>query len=301
MSFTVALYYPWIDINDESWLKSAALYWETIRTIVPESIHEPYSTRTALEFQDAGVLVPLRVHSRMNEIEGLAEDILNYLSSPEAAEMLVADRLPSCHRVHVDKLPETLHRLARINPDKLPYEVQRILERAQGALGYRRDGWYNVDERFASFYMTLLATRLSERIGAGLLTDFPASNRLSVSAKLDAQQRDLFGQMRRRREFDAYPPRRTIPSTLAQGMLVNLIMKKIGIDPETPPGKILKFREDHAVELGRLREKIGSLTESISSDSPIEHLQQRAHDVYQNSVLPALHSLERGLTASAIR
>jgi hypothetical protein len=41
MPFTLALYYPWIDIRDESWLKSAALYWETIRTIVPESVDRP--------------------------------------------------------------------------------------------------------------------------------------------------------------------------------------------------------------------------------------------------------------------
>ena len=31
-----ALYYPFIDIQNEKWLKTALLYWDEIRTIVPE-------------------------------------------------------------------------------------------------------------------------------------------------------------------------------------------------------------------------------------------------------------------------
>jgi hypothetical protein len=38
MAFTKSLYYPWIEIKDEAWLKNAFLYWDTIQTIVPESV-----------------------------------------------------------------------------------------------------------------------------------------------------------------------------------------------------------------------------------------------------------------------
>ncbi len=41
---TQALFYPWIDIRDEAWLKTSLLYWDSVRTIVPESIDAPYST-----------------------------------------------------------------------------------------------------------------------------------------------------------------------------------------------------------------------------------------------------------------
>ena len=41
MAFTKALYYPWIDIKDESWLKTTILYWNHIQTIVPESFDNP--------------------------------------------------------------------------------------------------------------------------------------------------------------------------------------------------------------------------------------------------------------------
>jgi len=36
--FSKALYYPTIDISDEGWLKTAYLFWDGVRTIVPESI-----------------------------------------------------------------------------------------------------------------------------------------------------------------------------------------------------------------------------------------------------------------------
>lgn len=36
--FNIALYYPTIDIQDEGWLKTALLFWDGIRTIVPESL-----------------------------------------------------------------------------------------------------------------------------------------------------------------------------------------------------------------------------------------------------------------------
>ena len=40
--FERALYYPTIDIQNEAWLKSAALFWDRIETIVSESEERPY-------------------------------------------------------------------------------------------------------------------------------------------------------------------------------------------------------------------------------------------------------------------
>ena len=68
MAFTKSLYYPWIDIQDDKWLKSAALYWEEIQTIVPETIDNPYSTNTAKYLEENEILTPLRVHSDMDDI-----------------------------------------------------------------------------------------------------------------------------------------------------------------------------------------------------------------------------------------
>ena len=54
---------PWIDVRDEAWLKTVLLYWDSVHTIVPESIDASYSTVTGRALQDAQFLVPHRVHS----------------------------------------------------------------------------------------------------------------------------------------------------------------------------------------------------------------------------------------------
>lgn len=181
-----ALYYPWIDVRDETWLKTALLYWDSVRTIVPESIDAPYSTDTGRALQDAEFLVPLRVRSGMAEIEDLAGDVLTYLGSAEGAELLIAGHGGRRRDIHVEKFPDELGRLADIHPEKLPYQIRHLLH----DLAANRDrggDWLRVDEKFANFYMTLLASRLADRVGARLLTSLAAADRLAVSARFDAQ------------------------------------------------------------------------------------------------------------------
>lgn len=302
MAFTLALYYPFIDIENEGWLKSAMLYWDKIHTIVPESIDEPYETRTTLEFYDAGLLIPLRVDSGMAEVEALTDEVIKYLDSPEAAELFLAQKLKEDSMLHVQKVSpylRTLHRLSSIHPEKLPYEVRHIIK-DRGVLKGQRGDWYKVDTKFADFYMTLLAKRLSERVGAGLLTDIPASNKLAIAAKLDASLSDWTKITRVGREYDAYGPRRMAPTMLAQGMLVDLIVEKLQIAPDTPTAKIIKFKEDHADELGRFRQQIANLTQAVTSELPVEHLRQQATDIFNNEVVPATQALKQGLKASKI-
>jgi hypothetical protein len=298
MAFTKALYYPWIDIKNEGWLKNAMLYWEKVQTIVPESIRHPYTTRTAEEFYDEGLLVPFHVRSSMREIEELTDYVLKYLESPEGAEVLMSKEILEYHYIHPDKLPEEIQDLVEIHPDKLPYKIK---DRMRHALfnSQRRD-WISVDVRFADFYMTLLATHLSERIGAGLLTDTAANNKLATAVRLDAKL-SIPRSRRYRYEYDEYRRHWDMPLSLAQGALADLIFERIQVAPDTPVKKILEFRTNHANELGRFRTKIAELTRTISSDQPLDALRQQVEDIYINEVKPAINSLKQGLTDSRIR
>jgi hypothetical protein len=298
MAFTKALYYPWIDIRDEGWLKNALLYWESIQTIVPDSIDEPYSTRTALEFFDEGLLGPLRVESNMPEINDLSDEVIKYLETPEGAEVLMSKEISDYHYIHPDKLPHEIRELVDIHPEKLPYEIRRKLQR--GLSHARRDGWIAVDARFADFYMTLLATRLSEEIGAGLLTDAAANNKLANAVKLDAKL-SIPSSRRHRYDFDDYRHHRNMPLAIAQGTLADLILEKIQIAPDTPTKDILKFRRDHSDELGRFRVKIAELTRAISNNQPLEGLRQQVEDIYINEVKPAISALQKSLTDHKIK
>lgn len=262
MAFTKALYYPTIDIKDEGWLKNAMLYWNKIHTIVPSGYRNPYRTRTAREFADAGLLVPLKVQSRMPEIVELTEDVYKYFNTPEGEEVLMSGEGLG---------PNSGYLIDLIHKNKLPVE---ILE------GLADDSdWVSVDERFADFYMTLLATRLSASIGAGLLTFKPTFDRLATVVRIDAplptpaNHPAISGE----RNTGGYRNRTGTPLTLAQGMLANLIIEQIAIDPDTPVKKILQFRRDHVNELGRFRVKIAELTAPLSENQPRERLQTDPH------------------------
>lgn len=300
-----ALYYPWIDIRDEAWLKASLLYWDSLRTIVPESIDDPYSTETGRALQSAGFLTPIRVHSHMEEIEELADDALNYLSTAEGAELLISGEQSRRHEIHVEKLPYKLGRLAEIHPEKLPMEIRHLLK--DWAYRSRRGNeWLRVDDGFANFYMTLLANKLSDRVGARLLTSIPAADRLALAARLDAQLSGLVpwgvhGRSRRWHEYEAFGRRRRMPRHLAPGMLASLTLERIGIDADTPIDRLLEFKESHRDELALFRTKVEELAASVDADLPLEALRQRIAELHDNQVAPAITNLKQALEGRRIR
>jgi len=174
MAFTKALYYPEIDIEDEPWLKNAMLYWEEIQTIVPSSIRQPYKTNTAREFHEEGLLTPYYVQSDMREIEELTNVVVEYLQSSEGMEFFLSKEILRDDVIYLDKLPREIRVFVKMYPEKLPSHIRHLTKR----MFKRQAEKIVVDSRFADFYMTLLATNLSEKIGAGLLTKKPENNRL---------------------------------------------------------------------------------------------------------------------------
>jgi len=300
-----ALFYPWIDIQDEAWLKTSLLYWDSVRTIVPESIDAPYSTDTGRALEGSGFLVPLRVHSEMDEIEELTGDVLSYLGTAEGAELLIAERGGRRYDIHVEKLPYRLGRLAEMHPEKLPHEIRYML-RNLAEPSQRGSEWLRVDEGFANFYMTLLANHLAERVGARLLTSLPAADRLAVMARLDAHLNGLiplgmFERGRRWREYEALGPRRRMPRHLAPGMLANLTIERMGIAPDTPVDRLIDFRERHRDELVLFRTKVEQLAASVEADLPVEALRQRIADLHTNEVAPAISNLKAALQGRRIK
>jgi hypothetical protein len=297
MAFTKALYYPWIDIKDEGWLKNAILYWDHIQTIVPESVNSPYTTRSALTLCDENLLSPYYVEPQLREIHALTNDVLRYLETPEGTEVLFAKEIREYSHIHSQKLAYEVRELIEIHPNKIPYEIQRKLGMKMNS---NRDEWLTVDKRFASFYMTLLATRLSSKSGLGLLTNTVENNKLANSAMLDAKI-----QLPKSREYQSRfmddEQYRNMPVSLSQGMLVDLILQTIQIDPETPIDEILKFKKRYADELGNLRVNIAKLTTNISTDQPLSLLHQQVNDIYINEVQPGINMLKRTLSEQRIR
>lgn len=79
-AFSNALYYPTIDIQNTDWLKTAILFWDSISTIVPESLRNPYKVRDTQYLSDIGFLRPLYVNSDDKSVIGIEKDILEALN-----------------------------------------------------------------------------------------------------------------------------------------------------------------------------------------------------------------------------
>jgi hypothetical protein len=281
MAFSQALYYPWIDIRDEHWLKAAALYWDTVYTIVPESVTSPYNESASKRLADEGILRPLHISSDAPEVESLAEDVLAFVNTQEAGELFF-DPMGLRHRIHVGKLPYSLHSLS-LNRQKLPF----LLRRKFDEIG-RNSEWIDVEPEFGHFYMTLLATRLAQSRGLGLLTPSFPSARLASRARAGSALNIDYASYRDPRE-------------LAEGTLIDLTLGQVSIDPNVTLDKLLRFRKQHHDELAHLRAKLGELVATVPDDKSITAIQQHVCDLIANEVEPALADLKAALEAAGVK
>jgi hypothetical protein len=232
----------------------------------------------------------------MTEVEALSDDVLNYLETPEGMAVLAKSPRGRPTLIHRDKLPNQVRELVDIHQSKLP---EAVFQRLTSSDRRRSDGYLAVDQRFAAFYMTLLATRICEQHGLGPLTYDPAADRLAGTAKLSAtvtSQQPYWNQPHHRM-YRENPP---VPLTLAQGLSVSIVLEKLSIDPETPVDAILRFRERYRDELGRFRTHIGDLARPATGAVPLEALRQHTEDLYTNQIQPAYNDLKRALTSNDI-
>jgi hypothetical protein len=303
-----ALFYPHIDINDDQWLKTSLLYWDELRTIVPESIRSPYQNNSTEALYDMGFLIPIRVNSEMHEIEELSEEVITYLTTNEGARIIASDGYRGSV-IHSEKLSYQLDKFSHIHPEKLPSYVRQELE-----LIFRdadEEGWLRVDSGFANFYMTLLASKLSERTGASLVTSDSMANDLAVAVHLDAPlgrevshiivDGDWRYMRRHRREYEAFGRRTPHPPVVAEGLLANLAISKICITENNSIEDIVNFKQSHSDELGLFHQKISELCSGIEEDIPIEAMQEKVASIYRNEVEPSINNLKDALSGKNVQ
>ncbi|PKL17120.1 MAG: hypothetical protein CVV49_12715 [Spirochaetae bacterium HGW-Spirochaetae-5] len=290
MGFTKALFYPTIDIKNEDWLKNAVLFWDEINTIVPSSVSNPYQENTTQYLSDEGILKAMPVNPDHDFIEELTTDTLNYLNTNESFQLLTQGQGKSSV-IHRDKLPKDVTRLFDIHPEKLPYEIQYLLQKS-----ITDEGWFRVDSNFALFYMTLLATKICEQKAIALLTDNSLTSNLSDLVRLD-NQIAIKG-----RDYESYHHHRNEKHIhLAQGLLTNLVIKGIKVTETSSLEDIVNFKKRHRDELGLFRTNISKLTKDAPRDIPFEAYKQQIEDIYNDDFLPAYNTLKKSLDGSAVK
>jgi hypothetical protein len=293
-----ALYYPSIDIENESWLKTSLLYWDELATIVPSSIDNPYENQSSSILHKEGFLKPVRVRPTVRAVEEASRDILKYIESPEAMRIIQMGGTKDS-MINRDKLGYMLKEKlgfndydhGRIHSEKMGHLLHQELKHAN-----TESDWVNIDSGFANFYMTLLAEKISSEEGMALLTNFSAYEQLTLRIKRGEEHpREDNYRFRRGRDIGNI-------ESYTDAMLAQIVIQNLSLKSDLRIDHILEFREKHKNELAAFRGALQDLTDSISDGdvTTLKGLRERLDSVYCNSVNPSIEELRAKLTENKI-
>jgi hypothetical protein len=154
-----ALYYPYIHVRTPDQLKSALLYWDRVRRIVPPSVQ----TGNYAYEDDAD--------SRL-----LADNDLLIATSPGPYETVAADQFlshiePQSPKFRIDEVAarDLANNNRGIHIEKLGGNVLYKLQ--QMGLAHRFGDWVSMHDSVGAFYMFCLASEMAKQMDAPLMAD----------------------------------------------------------------------------------------------------------------------------------
>jgi hypothetical protein len=160
MAFTKALYYPWQDISDTAWLRSAVLYWDKIGTLVPPADPQPYKSRDARAFAESGVLVPNFPRARL--INEATEKLAEFARSKAWSPILGHQKGHA-----IQSLAE------RYEFRRFSYWADQVVTDLGEHKDLRVKQWDQLDSNIAILYLTILAAKHADHFHHAFVTDRP--------------------------------------------------------------------------------------------------------------------------------
>jgi len=146
------LYYPTIEFQDETWIKSTLSFWDTIYRIVPNG-YQPNDSEEIYIAKQEGLIIDINLTA-----EDLKQTAFDYEKFCENASSFPAGLDADLYqvRLHIDKIDERLK----------PYFTQF-------SKSIDKDGFYKLPSRIANGYMFFLSDAVSKRRNIPKLTDNP--------------------------------------------------------------------------------------------------------------------------------
>jgi len=263
-----ALYYPYIHIQDENWIKVAALYYDGLSRIVPENyITNDFEIVKSLNDEFDFIK---RIHPE-NEAEDIAKDFLKFahdkLSDPVQRNKItnkIGMKLPNDSKfgIHMDKMHARLH-----------YELPELGLAKKSSIS---SNFYEFEPVTGALYMTCLANRMAEKRGIPIVSDNPVYQPLIRGFQSIVDESE--------QKFDT-------EHALASFAIKNVIPKKIG---SVTIKQIIKFRKKHDDERIRFYEAISDLVTKIPNIEDINALNDCLKH-YNKKIDVAVKELKFGL------
>ncbi|WP_027488353.1 DUF6236 family protein [Allorhizobium undicola] len=324
-----ALYYPHIDINDRKWIRSAVLFWNEIKTIVPRAVKNPYESRDSNILYKEGFLEPLRCDLHPDLLDTLGKRVVGLIDSGFFRNDLDSDGMGSDPNaralMHADKIGMSIRdqfRQARIHPEKLSPEMRSLAIRAGLAamhpekLSPELQDMFD-DLQYGMIHPQKMSPYLLDRMrragrnyhndGEWLLVDGRfAEVYMSALAALLAKETDLAALTNEEPSMGVNLNSMlddVKPSTQSdkKGALVSLVMEAIRVDPDVRIDKLLAFRRSRETQLAELSAQFEDLSAKITNCETDRELEERARDAYVTRIRPKLEALKGELSDSSIQ
>jgi len=163
-NYGIALYYPFINVQDTDWLKSALLYWDGIRCITPSS---DYFEDDIQCLYDERIIIPTNPKDyTMSASVRFAQKMQKYCHNQGELDVKVRNYLD-------EKFPElknvTIHS-NKLN-EKLFQEMGHKVILGHFVNGVSR--FYQAQPYISALYLMALASEMSKKIHVPMLTDIP--------------------------------------------------------------------------------------------------------------------------------
>ncbi|MFC6421936.1 DUF6236 family protein [Ornithinimicrobium tianjinense] len=268
-----ALYYPYIHVRDDAWLKAAALYWKRVDRIVPRDYPTRDSRTVKVLGDELGFIESRRPGAAAVEASRLFLDLLEVRGDELAASLRVQpDRgaLREHHDAPVDGGLSPGGSIGYIFAEKLSTELISAMVESGLAVGASDDhgrhrrlsmsvgsaNWIGMDSRLAATYMTVLTRLTADHFHLDPVTDVPLAHVAMDAMSVDEVARALLG------EGMVSPVAR--PQTLQQRVAVlaieSVIPRRIGLIDATD---IVRFRKRHEDLLGDFQKAVASAAQEL--------------------------------------
>lgn len=279
-----ALYYPYIHLRDQLWLKTAALYYDKLARIVPFDF-KPHDTGAAESLhKELGFFEEV---DPRNEAESLAPEFITFAreylasNSPRGVWASVKGRLSKRKTLPRSLVASFAGRESfRIHPRKMAQELGAELTNL--GLAKKADDYYDdfdLEPVTGALYMIFLAKKMAGERSLSIVTDDPVYQPLiHHPISPDLQPETSEAKMDKGFVLASFVIESVAPKDI----------KSVTID------QIIKFREEHDAERRNFRGKVIDLAKDLDKVDHPEAIKDYLND-RQKVINDGVNALEDGL------
>lgn len=244
-----ALYYPYISVPDDSWLRTSLLLWEQISSIVPASAPPPRQ-HISHKLRQAGLVHFVDPSDYWQEINAgrFYNGFKKLLRNREINTYLSSETEWTQASLGLDDVTNVIHET------KLSHQIMNYLIAEHGA--ERHEDWIECDSRICDIYMAYLTAHIRDVLGANPVTNIRALDDL----------------------LDTVEKSRTPPFVREQ--MASVVSDIEGVVPELPPDypiqKIIELRQRHSRAYERFRRAFVKLRSGLNRVQDEEEAEELA-------------------------